>query len=285
MRFVSFSDGGRNGLAVVIESRASGWFEGDPDYPGDLLSLIRAGGGAVRAAHEVLAHGPTVDLDHVTFLPPVTGSSKILCVGQNYREHAAEMGHTAPAHPLVFARFASSLVGHGGAILRPHVSMELDYEAEIAAIIGRRGRHITRADALDHVAGYSLFNDGSVRDYQARTSQYTLGKNFDSTGGFGPMFVTAEEVPPGVRGLRLEMRVNGTVMQRASTDDMIFDVPTLVTELSEVMTLEPGDVILTGTPSGVGKARKPPVFLKPGDVCEVEVPELGVLRNPVTQES
>lgn len=267
-----------------MESQASGWFEGDPDYPGDLLSLIRAGDSALASAHAVLRRGGTVDLERMTFLPPILGSSKILCVGQNYREHAAEMGHTPPAYPLVFARFGSSLVGHGGAMVRPHVSMELDYEAEIAAIIGRGGRHISPANALDHVAGYSLFNDGSVRDYQSRTTQFTLGKNFDSTGGFGPMFVTADEVPPAVRGLQLEMRLNGTVMQRASTDDMIFDVPTLVAAISEAMTLEPGDVIVTGTPSGVGKARTPPVFLRPGDVCEVEATGLGVLRNPVVQE-
>jgi acylpyruvate hydrolase len=169
--------------------------------------------------------------------------------------------------------------------VRPHASDQLDYEAELVAIVGRRARHVPRERALEYVAGYSMFNDGSVREYQYKSPQWTVGKNFDSTGGFGPVFVTADELPPGGKGLRIEMRVNGTVRQSASTAEMIFDVATLLATLSQAMTLEPGDVLVTGTPSGVGKARTPPLFLKPGDVCEVSIERIGTLRNPVVQES
>jgi 2-keto-4-pentenoate hydratase/2-oxohepta-3-ene-1,7-dioic acid hydratase in catechol pathway len=174
---------------------------------------------------------------------------------------------------------------HGQPIVRPRVSSALDYEGEIAAIIGRGGRHIPRDRALQHVLGYSLFNDASIRDYQLRTPQWTVGKNFDGTGAFGPFLVTSDELPPGASGLTLTTRLNGQVVQRASTDDLIFDVATLVSLLSEVLTFEPGDVIVTGTPAGVGAARKPPLWLKPGDVCEVEVERIGRLSNLVSDEA
>jgi len=210
---------------------------------------------------------------------------KIVCVGLNYAAHSRESGHEPPAYPTLFARFASSLVGHETPLVRPRVSSELDYEGELAVVIGRGGRHIPRQAALDHVAGYSLFNDASVRDYQRKTPQWTVGKNFDGTGAFGPCLVTPDELPPGCKGLRLQTRLNGRVMQEASTADMLFDVESLIAAISEVMTLEPGDVLVTGTPEGVGHARKPPVFMAPGDVCEVEVEGLGVLRNTVAAEA
>jgi 2-keto-4-pentenoate hydratase/2-oxohepta-3-ene-1,7-dioic acid hydratase in catechol pathway len=194
------------------------------------------------------------------------------------------MGQPIPDYPVIFTRFQSTLVGHGGAIVRPRCSHELDYEAELAVVIGSRVRHATPSSALDAVAGYSIFNDASVRDYQMRTSQFTMGKNFDRTGGFGPVLVTPDELPPGASGIKLELRLNGKIMQSTLTDDMIFPVGTLITILSEVMTLEPGDVIITGTPSGVGKARKPSVFLTPGDTCEVEIEGIGILRNTVEEE-
>jgi 2-keto-4-pentenoate hydratase/2-oxohepta-3-ene-1,7-dioic acid hydratase in catechol pathway len=285
MRLASYRTDAGRGVAAVAGNRVHGLVSGDSGYPGDLHALIARGPDALRDAHARLLTAPAVDPAAMTWLPPVLGASKILCVGRNYREHAVEMGDAVPTYPLIFARFPSSLVGHAQPLVRPRASHELDYEGELVAVIGRPGRHISEADALDHVAGYSLFNDGSLRDYQSRTSQFTLGKNFDGTGGFGPAFVTADEVPPGARGLWLETRLNGQVMQRASTDDMIFDIPTLIATISEVMTLEAGDLIVTGTPSGVGKARKPPVFLKPGDICEVEVRGIGVLKNPVVQEA
>jgi 2-keto-4-pentenoate hydratase/2-oxohepta-3-ene-1,7-dioic acid hydratase in catechol pathway len=284
LRFLTYQLGSTRGLAAVVDEAAFGILEGAPGYPGDLHSLIAGGTPALTAAFDQLRRGAAVDVEKVTLLPPVLGSSKILCVGQNYREHAVEMGNTVPSYPLIFARFASSLIGHGSPMIRPHASIELDYEGELVAVIGRRARHVEKGAALDYVAGYSIFNDGSVRDYQMKTSQFTVGKNFDGTGAFGPMFVTADELPVGARGLWLETRLNGVVMQRASTDDMIFDIPTLISTISATMTLEPGDVLVTGTPSGVGKARNPPVFLKPGDLCEVEITGLGTLRNPVAQE-
>jgi 2-keto-4-pentenoate hydratase/2-oxohepta-3-ene-1,7-dioic acid hydratase in catechol pathway len=284
VRFLSYQSGSKSGVAVSVDGRVSGLLEHEAGYPGNMLSLLRNGADALDAAHTRLAAAPPIDLDTVTVLPPVVGSSKILCVGQNYRQHALEMGQPIPDYPLIFARFQSTLVGHGGALVRPHASNQFDYEAELAVIIGRRVRHASKASALDAVAGYSIFNDASVRNYQTKSSQFTMGKNFDATGGFGPVLVTPDELPPGGAGIRMALRLNGAVMQKTLTDDMIFDVPTLITILSEVMTLEPGDVIITGTPSGVGVARTPQVFLKPGDVCEVDIEGIGVLRNVVAQE-
>jgi 2-keto-4-pentenoate hydratase/2-oxohepta-3-ene-1,7-dioic acid hydratase in catechol pathway len=231
-----------------------------------------------------LLSGLTVAMSEVEILQPLAAPGKIICVGLNYRDHAGESGMQVPDYPTLFARFASSLIPHGAPILRPPESDRLDYEGELVAIIGRRGRRIGKAEALDHVAGYSIFNDGSIRDFQLRTPQWTMGKNFDGTGAFGPVLVTAEALPPGARGLRIETRLNGKAMQSASTDDLIFDVATQVELISVGMTLEPGDLIVTGTPSGVGAARKPPVFMKAGDVCEVEIERIGVLRNTIVDD-
>ncbi len=217
-------------------------------------------------------------------LPPLSSPGKIICVGLNYRAHAVESGMQLPEYPTLFARFPSSLVGGGAPIVRPAESDKLDYEGELVAVIGKAGRRIAEADALDHVVGYSIFNDGSIRDFQLRTPQWTMGKNFDGTGAFGPTLVTADELPPGARGLHLETRLNGQVMQSTSTDDLIFDVASLVSLISVGITLLPGDLIVTGTPSGVGGARKPPVYMKAGDVCEVEIERLGILRNPVVDD-
>ena len=215
---------------------------------------------------------------------PLNARGKIICVGLNYRDHAGESGMQVPEYPTLFARFASSLIAHGAPIVRPPESERLDYEGELVAVIGKGGRRIAKADALDHVAGYSIFNDGSIRDFQLRTPQWTMGKNFDGTGAFGPVFVTADELPPGARGLKIETRLNGQTMQSGSTDDLIFDVATLVSLISAGITLEAGDIIVTGTPSGVGAARKPPVFMKAGDVCEIEIEKIGVLRNRIVDE-
>jgi 2-keto-4-pentenoate hydratase/2-oxohepta-3-ene-1,7-dioic acid hydratase in catechol pathway len=209
----------------------------------------------------------------------------MICVGLNYRLHAAEGGFDLPTYPTLFVRFPTSFVGHNVPLVRPHASNQFDYECELALVIGKAGRHIPVADALNYVAGYSAFNDGSLRDYQFKAPQWTPGKNFDSTGSFGPVFVTSDELPPGGKDLKIETRVNGTVLQSSHTGDMVFDVPSLISIISEVMTLEPGDVISTGTPSGVGVSRKPQIFLKPGDVCEVTVEGIGTLSNPVMQES
>ena len=225
--------------------------------------------------------GPTVPMAGLRLLPVIPNPGKIICIGLNYRDHAKEGGNPIPDYPAVFMRATTSLAAHGQPLLRPPVSDKLDFEAELAVVIGRSATRVSAGNALDHVAGYACFNDGSVRDYQRKSTQWTMGKNFDQTGGFGPELVTADELPDGARGLGVTSRVNGVVMQDGNTSDMIFDVATLIEILSEAMTLEPGDVIATGTPAGVGYARKPPLFLKPGDVCEIAVGSIGTLSNPV----
>ncbi len=286
MRFAAYRQNGVEGLAA---SEGAGSFRGyaatDSEHPGALSGLVAGGSERLLAAGRNLLAGPEVDLDAVELLPPLPAPPKILCVGLNYADHSAESGFEVPNYPTIFARFASSLIGHGAPIIRPRVSEQLDYEGEFVAVIGRGDRDIPKTRALDHIVAYSLFNDASIRDYQFKAPQWTVGKNFDGTGPFGPYLVTADELPPGCRGLRLQTRLNGEVVQSASTDDLVFDVATLVSVLSEAFTLEPGDIIVTGTPSGVGLARKPPLWMKPGDVCEVELEGIGVLRNPVVDQA
>ena len=225
--------------------------------------------------------GPTVLMAGLRLLPVIPNPGKIICIGLNYRDHAKEGGNAIPDYPAVFMRVATSLVAHGQPILRPPVSDKLDFEAELAVVIGRTAKRVAAGSALDHVAGYACFNDGSLRDYQRKSTQWTLGKNFDQTGGFGPELVTPDELPDGAHGLKITSRVNGIVMQDGNTSDMIFNVATLIEVLSEVMTLEPGDVIATGTPAGVGYARTPPLFLKSGDTCDITISGIGTLSNPV----
>ena len=283
MRFTAFRDGNRIGLAASADgANWRGLGEGDKTYPGSLDEILRQG--TLAEAGKALLAGDVVDLGKVSILPPISKASKILCVGLNYVDHAAEGGMKVPDYPTVFARFNSSLIGHGAPLVCPKVSEQFDYEGEMVAVIGKGGRAISEADALSHVAGYSVFNDGSVRDYQLRTPQWTIGKNFDGTGAFGPAFVTADELPPGAAGLRIQTRLNGRVLQNASTDDLVFSVARLVSLISAAMTLEAGDVIVTGTPAGVGLGHKPPIFMKQGDVCEIEIEKIGLLSNPVVKE-
>jgi 2-keto-4-pentenoate hydratase/2-oxohepta-3-ene-1,7-dioic acid hydratase in catechol pathway len=233
---------------------------------------------AVNAADHLA--GEEISLSDVTLLAPVPRPGKVICVGLNYRAHAKEGGNPIPDYPAVFLRGATSLLDPGADMTYPKCSDKLDFEAELAVIIGKTATDVgTRA--LDYVAGYSCFNDGSVRDYQRKSSQWTAGKNFDRTGGFGPEMVTPDELPPGASGLGIVSRLNGKIMQEGNTSDMIFDVSSLVATLSEAMTLEPGDVIATGTPAGVGYARTPPVFMRPGDRIEVEIERIGTLVNTV----
>ena len=279
MKFLSFEQDGRSGLAVETASGFRGLMQGDAGFPGQLPEILKAG--TLVAAGAALAKGAAVDPTKIRHLPPVAEAGKFLCVGLNYRAHTAEGPYEQPDYPTLFARFSSSLIGHGAPLIRPPQSDKFDYEGELVAVIGKTARNVSVETALDHVAGYSIFNDGSIRDYQRRTPQWTAGKNFDGTGGFGPWFVTADALPPGCIGLRLQTRLNGQVVQDTAIDDMVFPVATLVSIVSEVMTLNPGDVIVTGTPSGVGHARKPPLWMKPGDLCEVEITGLGILSNPV----
>jgi acylpyruvate hydrolase len=285
VRFAVYRAGRGEGLAVQLPGDE---FRGltvlDAKYPGSLAKLIAAGPEALRDAGAVLAGGPVLDLRSMLFLPPLPAPGKIVCVGLNYVDHSLESGFTPPNYPTIFARFSSSLIGHGAPILRPAASVQLDYEGEMVAIIGKGGRHIGKSQALDHVVGYSIFNDASIRDFQTKSPQWTVGKNFDSTGAFGPLFVTADELPSGGKGLKIQTRLNRQVVQDATTADMIFDIASLIAILSEAITLNPGDIIVSGTPSGVGMARKPQLFMKHGDTVEVEIEGIGILRNPVEDE-
>lgn len=281
MKFLSFHREGKAGLAVEADGGFRGLSEGAAGYPGQLPDILAQGPAALSAAAKTLASGEPVAEGTFRYLPPLARSGKFVCVGLNYRAHTAEGPYEQPDYPTLFARFASSLVGHAEPILRPAVSEQLDYEGELVAVIGATARNVPVETALDHVAGYSIFNDASVRDFQRRTPQWTAGKNFDGTGAFGPYFITADELPPGCKGLTLRTRLNGQVVQEAPIDDMVFPVAELVSICSAFMTLEPGDVIVTGTPSGVGHARRPQLWMKHGDVCEVEIDRLGTLSNPV----
>jgi 2-keto-4-pentenoate hydratase/2-oxohepta-3-ene-1,7-dioic acid hydratase in catechol pathway len=284
VRFIRFEDPAGVGLAVEANGAVRGLHESDAGFPGTLAALVAKGRKALTDAGEKLAAGPAVDLGKAKVLPPFPTPPKIICVGLNYRDHSAESGFKQPDYPTLFTRFATSLVGHGAPVIRPKVSDKFDYEGELVAIVGEGGRHISKDKALEHVAGYSIFNDVSVRDYQFKSPQWTVGKNFDGTGPFGPVFVTADELPAGAKGLKIQTRLDGQIMQDANTDDMVFDVATLIAVISEAITLESGDVIVTGTPSGVGQSRKPPVFMKAGDRVEVEIEKIGVLSNPVADE-
>jgi 2-keto-4-pentenoate hydratase/2-oxohepta-3-ene-1,7-dioic acid hydratase in catechol pathway len=252
--------------------------------PATLLAAIEGGAAALTQIMSVATKAPRIALGDARPALPIASPGKIVCVGLNYLEHAKEGGHAPPSYPSFFLRVPSSLLAAGRPVVRPACSEQLDYEAELTVVIGKRGRHIREEDALDHVFGYTLFNDASVRDYQRKTSQWTAGKNFDATGPLGPHVVTADELPIGASGLRIQSRLNGRVMQDSNTSDMIFPVARTIAILSEIMTLEPGDLIATGTPSGVAHARKPPAWMKAGDTIEVEVERIGVLSNPIVDE-
>lgn len=284
MRLAMFNHAGSTGIAAADHDRFHGFTEEHPDYPGSLETLIAQGSNLNAIGRQLLDSAPLVDLDRVTLLPPLQRPGKLICIGLNYADHSQETGFSAPDYPTVFLRVASSLTAHNAELVCPAASDQFDYEGEMVAVIGRGGRHIHRDSALEHVVAYSIFNDASVRDYQFKAPQWTMGKNFDRTGAFGPWLTTAESLPAGARGLRLQTRLNGEVVQDALTDNMIFDIATLVSLLSDVMTLEPGDVIVSGTPSGVGMARKPPRYMKAGDRCEVEIEGIGILANVVSRE-
>jgi len=258
-----------------------------PQVPADLRAALLAGVDLAAAAKAALASGAQRrPLAEATYAPLVPQPGKVICLGLNYYDHAKEGGREKPDYPWFFFRAPSSLVAHGEAGWLPKVSTRFDYEAELAVVIGRTvPRHVKQADALQYVFGYSCFNDMSVRDYQKRTPQWTIGKNFDRTGGFGPVLVTADELAPGAAGLRIQSRLNGQVMQDANTDDMIFSVAETIALLAEVLTLEPGDVIVMGTPAGVGQARNPPVWMKAGDTIEVEIDRVGLLSNAIADEA
>lgn len=285
MRFITYHARNSTRLGVAEGHEFVDLNKAAPAVPPDLLQALAAGVDLRSAAREALASGPREKISNVRLAPVIPRPGKIICLGLNYFDHAKEGGREKPNYPWFFLRSATSLVAHGEPGLRPQASVQFDYEAELAVVIGLpSGRHVSRETALDLVFGYSCFNDMSVRDYQKKTPQWTIGKNFDSTGGFGPQLVTAEELPPGGEGLSIELRLNGRVLQKANTSDMIFGVAETIALLTEAMTLEPGDVVVMGTPAGVGFARTPPVWMKDGDEVEVEIEGVGKLSNPIRDE-
>jgi 2-keto-4-pentenoate hydratase/2-oxohepta-3-ene-1,7-dioic acid hydratase in catechol pathway len=281
MKLVSFVANGQTGVGVL---------KGDA-----IVNLTRhgAGGnvkqilrdGALGQLGDLIADLPAdLSLDEIEFLPCVPNPGKVLCIGVNYKKHVLEMGRDLPEYPWVFTRFADSLVGHGANMIRPaSVSDHYDFEGELAVIIGHAAHRVAAADAFDFVAGYSCLNDGSIRDYQRHSGQFTPGKNFLQSGSLGPWLATQDEIED-IENLHLETRLNDKVMQSASTGDLIFDIPSLIEYCSTFTRLEPGDIIATGTPGGVGAARTPPVWMKPGDTVEISISGIGVLRNTIVDE-
>ncbi|MET3433791.1 2-keto-4-pentenoate hydratase/2-oxohepta-3-ene-1,7-dioic acid hydratase in catechol pathway [Herbaspirillum seropedicae] len=279
MKFASFRHQGKDSFGLVTGEQVI-----DLGHAGaGSLKQYLARGGAARAQQDA-EQGRALAIAEVQFLPVIPDPEKILCVGINYLSHVKETGRELPKHPMIFARFADSQTGHLQPIIRPHASEKLDFEGELAVVIGRKARHVKAAEALDYVAGYACYNDGSVRDWQKHTIQFIPGKNFPQTGGFGPWLVTPDEAGDPSQ-LSLVTRLNGTVVQEARTDDLIFPIPALIEYCSTFTELNPGDVIITGTTGGVGAFREPPLWMKPGDVVEVEISGLGKLVNPVAQEA
>lgn len=278
--------------SFIVQGRSSyGVIEGDQII--DLESLKPTLGSDLKQAighnrlNELsaarLASLPRIPLAEVTFLPVIPNPGKVLCIGINYATHVRETGREMPTYPMIFTRFADSQTAHLQPIVRPTASHKLDFEGELAVVIGKAARHVKHADALDYVAGYACYNDGSVRDWQKHTIQFVPGKNFPNTGGFGPWLVTGDEIGDP-QDLELTTRLNGEVMQHTRTSDMIFDVRQLIEYCSTFTELAPGDVIVTGTTGGVGAFREPPVWMKPGDQVEVEIARIGTLRNSIVDE-
>ena len=287
MRLVSFSRGGESRIGCPVDGNIVDLSIAAPSLPTDLLSLLEMGPEGMKQAESAVktaGDDALVSVDDINYLPLMTRPPKVVCIGRNYAAHAIEGGALPPTYPEIFYRGSTSLLAHNAPIIRPKCSDKLDFEAELVAIVGKTAKGVARDDGHDYVAGYTLFNDATLRDYQKKSTQWTIGKNFDNTGGFGPMFVTADELPAGADGLRIQSRLNGQIMQDANTSDFIFPIDDLIAKLSECMTLEVGDVIVTGTPAGVGYARNPPVFMKDGDVCEIEIEGIGILSNPVIDE-
>ncbi|MYM25403.1 5-oxopent-3-ene-1,2,5-tricarboxylate decarboxylase [Duganella sp. FT135W] len=287
MKFITFRSGATTRLGVLDQGSVVDINRVLPQVPPDLRAALLAGIDLTSAARVALAQSTQADrtqLSDLEVAPLVPSPGKTICLGLNYYDHAAESGREKPVYPWFFLRCDTSLLAHGEAALLPRVSERFDYEAELAVVIGTRARHVTQEQALQHVFGYTCFNDMSVRDYQKRTPQWTIGKNFDRTGGFGPQLVTADELAPGAEGLKIQARLNGQVMQDANTTDMIWSVAETISLLSECVTLEPGDVIVMGTPAGVGQSRTPPVWMKHGDKIEIEIEKIGLLVNTIEQE-
>ena len=286
MRFTTFHLNGQDRLGLIDGDQVIDLNQAQPQVNADLRLALKSGVDLTAAAKAALASSAArLPMASLQLAPIMPEPGKIICLGLNYFDHAKEGGRDKPEYPWFFLRSASSLLAPNAKAIRPLVSERFDYEAELAVVIGKTVKHATMDNALDAVFGYSCFNDISVRDYQKKTPQWTIGKNFDQTGGFGPVLVSADELPPGATDLRIQSRLNGQIMQDANTRDMIWGVAETITLLTECLTLEPGDLIIMGTPAGVGQARTPPVWMKHGDTIEIEIEHIGLLHNTIQDEA
>ena len=289
MKIVAFEGHGGPRIGVVEGDQVVDLQVAEPRVPNDLGEWLKKTNGDTVELAEIAKRAPAnarKPLSSITYALPVARPGKIVCLGLNYLEHVKEGSQrdNIPKFPTIFMRGLTSLVPHGAPIIRPLASETLDYEAELILVVGKRAKHLTPANAASCIAGYSCGNEGSVREFQRKTTQWDMGKNFDRTGGFGPWLITADELPDAAKGLKIQSRLNGTVMQSDNTDNMMFPIVEMLVYITQGITLEPGDVIFTGTPSGVGHARKPPVWMKNGDTVEVEIERIGTLRNPIADE-
>lgn len=285
MRLVAFEQVDGSHIGVITDRGVVDLSRIDPAAPRDLDAVIKAGQLDQLVALMAKAGDETHhQIGDITIGLPVTKPGKILCLGLNYMDHVAEGPFDKQPFPAIFMRSATSLVAANQPIIAPAVSETLDYEAELAVIIGKKCKNLTEDNALDAIAGYSCFNDGSVREFQRHTIQWTMGKNFDKTGPFGPIMVTPDELPKAAAGLKIECRLNGQTVQSSTTDMMIFPVIETLVYITKALTLEPGDLVVMGTPSGVGHARKPPLWMKDGDLVEIEIEGIGILANPIKAE-
>ncbi len=290
MKVVGFELNNEPRLGVIEGDQVIDLQAADPKVPNDLGEWLRANNGDLKPLGERAKKAPAsarLPLEGLKYALPVARPGKILCLGLNYMDHVKEgrYADNVPKWPSLFFRVLSSLVPHNAALIRPLASEQFDYEAEMVAVIGRRARHLTMDNALSCIAGYSISNEGSIREFQRHTTQWTMGKNFDKSGSVGPWMVSADELPAGGKGLKIMTRLNGRTMQSDNTDNLMFPLAETLVYVTQGMTLEPGDIILTGTPSGVGHAHKPnPVWMRAGDECEIEVEGIGILRNPIEDE-
>ena len=289
MKIVGFEQNQQSRLGVVEGDQVIDLQAADPKIPADLGAFLARSGGDLKPLADAAKGAPAsarLPLAGIKYALPVANPGKVVCLGLNYLEHVKEGPNrdNIPKFPTIFMRANSSLVAHERPMLRPRASETFDFEAELVIVVGKRVKHLTMQNAYSCIAGYSCFNDGSIREFQRRTTQWDMGKNFDATGGFGPWFVSADELPEGAKGLKIESRLNGQVMQSDNTDNMMFPIAETLVDITQGMTLEPGDLVVTGTPSGVGHARKPPVWMKAGDTIEIEVEKVGILKNPIEDE-
>jgi 2-keto-4-pentenoate hydratase/2-oxohepta-3-ene-1,7-dioic acid hydratase in catechol pathway len=280
---VGNTGGTKTSVFVVKGDQAINLSEQDATIGTDLMGLIQRDNKA-RPITDLLKDAPQIAVSSIRPALPIAAPGKVICLGLNYIDHIKEGGYAVPEYPALFMRGLNSLIPAGAPMIRPACSEQLDYEVELMVIIGQGGKHITEATALAHVFAYTLFNDGSVRNYQRKTHQWTPGKNFDATGPVGPIAVTPDELPAGATGLKIESRVGDEILQSANTSDMLWPVARTIATISEFATLEPGDMIAMGTPPGVGHARKPPRWLRPGEIISIEIESIGICSNPIVAE-